>query len=292
MELFIGSGVAIVTPLNDHGIDFEALKGLIEWHILNNTDAIIVSGTTGEAATLSDEEKKSLYEFTVKTVAGRVPVIAGTGSNDTKKAIQLSVMAEKAGVQGLLVVSPYYNKGTAKGMIAHFEAIANAVSTPIIIYNVPSRTTVNLTPSTIKALSAHKNIVGIKEASADISQIAELASLLPEDFALYAGNDDHIVPILSLGGKGVISTVANILPKETHDLVKAYMSGDLKLAREIQFRINPLVRTLFIETNPIPVKTALNLMGMNAGLLRLPLTEMDEGHKEQLISILNAYHLL
>ncbi|GAU77160.1 4-hydroxy-tetrahydrodipicolinate synthase [Fusibacter sp. 3D3] len=292
MELFIGSGVAIITPLNGQGIDFEAFKRLIEWHIQNNTDAIIVTGTTGEAATLSDDEKKALYEFTVKTVAGRVPVIAGTGSNNTQKAIQLSIMAEKTGVQGLLVVSPYYNKGTAKGMIAHFEAIADAVNIPIIVYNVPSRTTVNLAPSTIKALSAHQNIVGIKEASADISQITELASLLPENFALYAGNDDHIVPILSLGGKGVISTVANILPRETHDLVMAYMSGDLKRALEIQFKINPLVRSLFIETNPIPVKAALNLMGMNAGLLRLPLTEIEEEHKKHLISILNTYHLL
>ncbi len=292
MELFIGSGVAIITPLNAQGIDFGALERLIEWHIQNNTDAIIVSGTTGEAATLSDDEKKSLYEFTVKTVAGRVPVIAGTGSNNTQKAIELSSMAEEIGVQGLLIVSPYYNKGTAKGMIAHFEAIADAVNIPIIVYNVPSRTTVNLTPSTIKVLSTHKNIVGVKEASANISQITELASIIPEDFALYAGNDDHIVPILSLGGKGVISTVANILPKETHDLVMAYMSGDTKRALEIQFKINPLVRSLFIETNPIPVKAALNLMGMNAGLLRLPLTEIEEEHKKQLTSILNTYHLL
>ncbi len=292
MEVFIGSGVAIVTPLNDQGIDFEAFETLIEWHIQNHTDAIIVSGTTGEAATLTDDEKKSIFEFAVKTAKGRVPIIAGTGTNNTQKAIELSIMAETAGVQALLVVTPYYNKGTAKGMIAHFNAIADAVNLPIIVYNVPSRTAVNLLPDTVRILASHKNIVGIKEASADITQITELARVIPKDFALYAGNDDHILPLLSLGAKGVVSTVANVLPKETHDLVAAYMAGDIEKARALQFKINPLVKHLFVETNPIPVKAALNLMGMNAGLLRLPLTPIESEHEDQLKTILKTYHLI
>lgn len=292
MNLFKGSAVAMVTPLNQEGIDLDALDDLIDWQIENNTDAIVISGTTGECATLSYEEKKELFEHTVKKVAGRCSVIAGTGTNDTSKAIMLSQLAEASGADALLVVTPYYNKGTQKGMIAHFTAIADAVKTPIILYNVPSRTGINLLPKTVLTLSNHPNIVGIKEASADISQMMELFRILPDDFLIYSGNDDHIVPMLSLGGAGVISTVANVLPKETHDLVNAFLKGDLKEALKIQFYINPLVQQLFIETNPIPVKTALGLMGKKVGHLRLPLTDMEDEHLQTLTQALKDYALI
>ncbi|MCD6435608.1 MAG: 4-hydroxy-tetrahydrodipicolinate synthase [Clostridiales bacterium] len=280
MSLFKGSGVAIITPFNDDlSINYNKYIELVHFHMENNTDAIIVSGTTGEAPTISDEEKFKLFEITVKEVAGTIPVIAGTGSNDTKHAILLSKKAEEIGVDGLLLVTPYYNKSTQEGLVSHFTAIANEVNIPCILYNVPSRTGVNILPSTVLKLSKHKNITAVKEASGDISQIVKIASLIPDDFYLYSGNDDHVVPLLSLGGHGVISVVANILPKETHDMVMAFLNGDVKEAARLQLLSKSLIDSLFMEVNPIPVKTALNLMGMNVGSFRLPLINMSEAGK-------------
>ncbi len=279
MALFTGSGVAIVTPFNeDLSVNYDQFVKLIQFQLENSTDALIVSGTTGESPTITDEEKLKLFELAVKTVNGRIPVIAGTGSNYTQHAIELSQKAEALGVDGLLLVSPYYNKSTQAGLIAHFTAIADAVDIPCILYNVPGRTGVNILPQTVLALSSHPNICAVKEASGNISQIVEVASLIPEDFYLYSGNDDQIVPLLSVGGKGVISVIANIMPKEVHDMVMSYLEGDVKTAMNLQLQTKALTDTLFSEVNPIPVKTACNIMGMNAGPFRLPLIEMtDEG---------------
>ncbi|SHH23422.1 4-hydroxy-tetrahydrodipicolinate synthase [Caloranaerobacter azorensis DSM 13643] len=291
MALFTGSGVALVTPYKNGQIDFDKLGELIEWHIDNNTDAIIICGTTGEASTMTDEEKKQTIKFTVEKVNKRIPVIAGTGSNNTKHAIELSVYAESIGADGLLIVTPYYNKTTQKGLIEHYLAIANEVNIPIIVYNVPGRTGLNIKPNTVAKLSEHPNIKAIKEASGNISQVAEIARLCPEDFYIYSGNDDMVVPLLSLGGKGVISVVANILPKDTHNMVMYYLNGDIDNARKIQLKMKGLIDALFIETNPIPIKTAMNLLGMDVGELRLPLTTMSEDNLQRLIREMEDYGL-
>ncbi|RKD32436.1 4-hydroxy-tetrahydrodipicolinate synthase [Thermohalobacter berrensis] len=291
MTLFKGSGVAIVTPFKEKGIDYDKLGELIEWHIEEGTDAIIICGTTGEASTMTDEEQKETIKFAVEKVNKRIPVIAGTGSNDTHHAIELSKFAEEVGADGLLVVTPYYNKTTQKGLIEHYTAIADSVNIPVIVYNVPGRTGVNVQPKTLAKLSKHPNIKAVKEASGDISQVAEIARLCPDDFYIYSGNDDMVVPLLSLGGVGVISVVANILPKDTHDMVVSYLNGNINKAKELQLNMKGLIDALFIETNPIPIKTAMNLLGMNVGKLRLPLTDMVEENLEVLKDELKKYGL-
>ena len=284
MAIFKGAGVAIVTPMTADGeVNYEVLGEMLEAQIAGGTDAIIICGTTGESATLSEEEHSAVIRYAIKKVNKRIPVIAGTGSNCTATAIKLSKEAEKDGADGLLLVTPYYNKATQKGLIAHYTAIAKAVSLPIILYNVPSRTGCNLQPETIAALVKNvKNIVGVKEASANISQIAKVKLLCGDDIDLYSGNDDQVVPILSLGGIGVISVLSNVAPKETHNMVMDYLNGDVDKARQMQLKAIPLIDALFSEVNPIPVKKALNLMGWEAGPLRAPLTEMEASHAEVL----------
>lgn len=280
--LFKGSGVALVTPFNETGVDFNKLGELIEYHIENKTDALIVCGTTGESTTMSDEEQFAVIDFTVKKVNKRIPVIAGTGSNDTMHSVYLSKEAEKLGVDGLLVITPYYNKTNQRGLKLHFETIASSTKLPIILYNVPGRTGVNIKPSVIAELAEIKNIVAVKEASGDLAQVAEIARLVPEGFAIYSGNDDSILPLLSLGGVGVISVVANICPKETHDLVEKFLNGDVEGSRKLQLGMKSLIDKLFIEVNPIPVKTAMNLLGFEVGDLRLPLAPMEESNLKTL----------
>ena len=293
MGLFKGSGVAIVTPFTkENKVDFATLGELLEFHVANKTDAIIICGTTGESATLNDKEHKDTIEYAVKQIDGRIPVIAGTGSNDTSYAIEMSQYAEKVGADGLLVVTPYYNKATDLGLIKHFTAIADSVKIPIILYNVPGRTGVNMKASIVAELSKHKNIQGVKEASGDLGLATEIARLCPEDFAIYSGNDDIVVPTLSIGGCGVISVLANILPFETHDMVMSYLNGDTKKARDLQLKMKPLIDSLFIEPNPIPVKTAMNLLGKEVGPLRLPLCEMSEGNLKTLTGSMADYGLL
>lgn len=287
---FTGSGVAIVTPFNENGIDFEKLGKLIDIQIANKTDAIVVVGTTGEASTMPDPEHLSAIEYTVKKVAGRVPVIAGTGSNDTKHAIALTKGAEDLGADGILSVTPYYNKANKQGVINHFKAIAEAVNIPIILYNVPSRTGMNFSIDVLKELAKIENIVALKEASGNISYTAQVAAEVPELY-LYSGNDDMIVPIMSLGGKGVISVVANILPEETHNICELYEKGDVAASRKLQLDLLELINTLFIEVNPVPVKTAMNILGYNVGNLRLPLGEMDEGNYNKLSDVLKKYNV-
>ncbi len=284
MAIFKGAGVAIVTPMLPNGdINYDKLAELIEFQISNSTDAIIICGTTGESSTLSHEEHMAAIKFTIERVAKRVPVIAGTGSNDTNTAILMSKEAESYGADALLIVTPYYNKATQKGLIAHYTAISDAVSTPIIMYNVPSRTGCNIQPATAVALARNtKNVVGIKEASGDITQIAKLMALADGCIELYSGNDDQVVPIMSLGGNGVISVLSNVAPKETHDMVMKYLEGDVKGSCEIQLKAMDLVGALFCEVNPIPVKTALNLMGMEVGPLRLPMSPMEPANEEKL----------
>ncbi|MFY9213300.1 MAG: 4-hydroxy-tetrahydrodipicolinate synthase [Tissierellaceae bacterium] len=274
MTIFKGSGVAIVTPFNEDGtINYEELARLLEFQIENQTDAIIIAGTTGEASTLTDEEQLALIDFTVKKVDGRIPVIAGTGSNDTRHGISLSVEASKLGVDGLLMVTPYYNKCTQGGLIKHFTAMAEKVDVPIILYSVPGRTQVNIEPETVYELSKVDNIVGLKDATGDLAYAVEVMRLCGPDFALYSGNDDIIVPILSVGGVGVISVLANVVPKETHDMVDFYLQGRVKESAALQLKYKPLIDALFAEVNPIPVKKALELMDYKVGSLRLPLTE-------------------
>lgn len=292
MALFKGSGVAIVTPFTKDGINFDKLGELLEWHISNGTDAIIICGTTGEASTMTDEEKKAAFSYTVKKVAKRIPVIAGTGSNCTLHSIELSKYAESVGCDGLLCVTPYYNKTTQKGLIEHYTAIADSVNIPIIIYNVPGRTGLNILPDTLKQLSAHKNIAGVKEASGNISQVVEIGRFCGENFAMYSGNDDQVVPLLSVGGIGVISVVANIAPREMHDMVINYLDGNVKQAMELQLKIKPLNDALFCEVNPIPIKTAMNLIGHGVGELRLPLTSMTDKNLDYLKRELSSYGLL
>lgn len=288
---FTGSGVAIVTPFDGDKTNYDALGELIEWNISGGTDAIIICGTTGEASTMPDSEHLAAIEYTVKKVAGRIPVIAGTGSNETRHAVELSKKAEELGVDGLLQVTPYYNKTTQKGLIAHFGAIADAVNIPIILYNVPSRTGVNISIPVLKELAKRDNIVAIKEASGNISYTAQVAAEVPELY-IYSGNDDMIVPVMSLGGKGVISVLANVMPKETHEMCQAYFDGDCKKATQMQLDLLDLVNALFIEVNPIPVKTALNLMGKNAGNLRLPLVDMADDTLAKLKAVMTKHGLI
>lgn len=294
MSVFRGAGVAIVTPMKANGeVNYEKFADLIEFQIENGTDAIIVCGTTGEASTLSHEEHLDVIKYCTEKVAGRVPVIAGTGSNSTETAVYLSTEAEKYGVDGLLLVSPYYNKATQNGLYTHFKTVADAVKLPIILYNVPSRTGCNILPDTIVRLVTEvENIVGVKEASGNISQIARLAAKAGGKVDIYSGNDDQIVPILSLGGIGVISVLSNIAPRQTHDICEKYFAGDVKGSMELQLRAMDLCDALFCEVNPIPVKKALNLMGMEAGGLRLPLTEMEEANAKKLEKAMSDFGLL
>ncbi len=277
MSLFTGSGVALITPFHQDGsVNYEKLQELVEFHIKNETDAIIVAGTTGEASTLPDAEHVEVVRKTVEFANKRIPVIGGSGSNDTSYAIELSKKLEACGVDGLLVVTPYYNRSNNSGYIKHYEAIANAVNVPIILYNVPGRTGVKLPLEVLKSLSEHKNIIGIKEASGDMTYVSDIARICGPDFDIYSGNDDIIVPTMSIGGIGVISVLANVLPKETHDMCQFYLDGKVKESRDLQLKYNGFVHSLFTETNPIPVKKAMNLLNMNVGPLRMPLDELSE----------------
>ena len=292
MIIFKGSGVALVTPFTTDGVNYKELDNILEFHLQSSTDAMIACGTTGEAATMTDDEKNSVIEHTVKKINGKIPVIAGTGSNNTKHTVEMSKEAQRLGADALLVITPYYNKTTQKGLIKHFTKIADSVDIPIIIYNVPSRTGLNILPQTLAELKKHPNIVGVKEASGNMSQIAEVSRLCVDDnFTIYSGNDDQVVPIMALGGLGVISVTANILPKEVHNMTAAFLEGDVKRSRDLQLKLNPLNKAMFMEVNPIPIKTAMNLMGMNAGPLRLPLTDMEPSNLDALKSKLTEYGL-
>ena len=290
--IFTGAAVAIVTPFNEEGINFEELKKLIDFNIENGTDAIVIAGTTGESATMSDEEHRAAIKFTVEYVNKRIPVIAGTGSNDTLYAVELSKYAEEVGADGLLIVTPYYNKTTQSGLVKHYNYIADRVNLPMILYNVPSRTGVNILPKTCLELSKHKNIVAVKEASGNLSQIAEIKALCGDELTIYSGNDDQIVPILSLGGKGVISVLSNVAPKEAHDICQLFFDGKAEESAKLQIEYLNLINALFIEVNPIPVKTALGLMGFNVGHLRMPLFPMEECNLEVLKKEMKAKNLL
>ena len=294
MSVFIGAGVAIVTPFYEDGsVNYEAFGRLIDMQIEEGTDSIIVCGTTGEASTLTHEEHIECIRFVVEKVNKRVPVIAGTGSNCTETAIYLSREAEKYGADGVLLVSPYYNKATQGGLKKHFTAIAASIKIPVILYNVPSRTGCNILPETVVAIAEEaENVVAIKEASGNISQVAKLAQLSNGNIDIYSGNDDQIVPILSLGGKGVISVLSNVAPKQTHDIVAKYLEGNVQESLEIQLKALPLINALFSEVNPIPVKAAMNLMGKNVGGLRMPLTEMEDGNREKLAGAMREYGIL
>lgn len=289
--LFEGCGTAIATPFTEDGVNFEEFRKLLEFQIKNEVDAIIVCGTTGEAATMTVEERKETMKFAIDIIAKRTKVIIGTGSNNTKDAIEMSKYAEKIGADGLLIVTPYYNKTTQKGLIAHYTAIANAVEVPIIMYNVPGRTGVNILPETCLELSKVKNIVAIKEASGNLSQVAKTASLCRDNLTIYSGNDDQIVPILSLGGKGVISVLSNIMPKYTHDMVRSYLDGNVKEATRMQLDVIDLINALFIEVNPIPVKYALNMMGYDFGSPRLPLIELADSNKKLMEEVMKKHQL-
>ena len=290
--VFEGVATAIITPLNEQGIDYESFGRLIDWQIESGVDAIVAVGTTGEGSTLTDEEHKDALRFCVDRVAGRVPVIAGTGSNDTAYAISLTRFACEIGADAMLLVTPYYNKATQRGLIESFRAIADASDKPCILYNVPSRTGCNLTPASAAILAEHPNIVGIKEASGNISQIAELASLVGDKMDIYSGNDDQIVPILSLGGKGVISVLSNIMPRETSDICRLFFEGRIAESRELQLRLLPLVNALFCEVNPIPVKAACAAMGYGENYLRLPLTTMDPANEAKLLDLMRRENLI
>ncbi|MBQ1875474.1 MAG: 4-hydroxy-tetrahydrodipicolinate synthase [Selenomonas sp.] len=290
--IFTGAAVAIITPFTENGINYEEFGRVIEDQIKGGTDAIVVAGTSGEAATMSDEEHKAAIRFVVDQVRGRIPVIAGTGSNDTAYAIQLSQYAESVGVDGLLVVTPYYNKCTQKGLIAHYKAIADAVHTPIILYDVPSRTGVGIQIPTYVELAKHPNIVAVKEANGDLSKILRLRAAVGDELVLYSGNDDQIVPILSLGGKGVISVLSNVAPSDTHKMCQSYFDGDVETAAKLQIAYTDLIDALFCEVNPIPVKVAMRKLGYAAGPLRAPLSEMEPAHEQQLEAALHNHGLL
>ncbi|NBJ94907.1 4-hydroxy-tetrahydrodipicolinate synthase [Parablautia muri] len=294
MAIFTGAGVAIVTPFKANGeVNYEKFAGLIEDQIAGGTDAIIVCGTTGESSTLTHEEHLDVIKYCVEKVAGRIPVVAGTGSNCTETAVYLSTEAEKYGVDGLLLVSPYYNKATQNGLYRHYKTIADSVKIPCILYNVPSRTGCNIAPETVVRLCTDvENIVGVKEASGNISQIVKLMALADGKVDLYSGNDDQIVPILALGGKGVISVLSNVAPKQTHDICARFFGGDVAGSCQEQLRVIPLCNALFCEVNPIPVKKALNLMGKEAGTLRMPLTEMEEENAAKLEKAMKDYGIL
>lgn len=288
--LFTGSAVAIVTPFNETGVNYPALEKLIEFQIEGGSDAIVICGTTGEASTMPDPEHIEVIEFAVKKVNKRVPVIAGTGSNDTRHAIELSKAAETVGADALLSVTPYYNKATQKGLYEHFKMVANQVTVPIILYNVPGRTNLNINVDTMKALSEVENIVGVKECN--LGQVGDVINACGEDFTVYSGDDNMVLPVLSFGGKGVISVMANIIPRDTHDMVAKFLGGDLAGATQLQLRTLPLIKALFCEVNPIPIKAAVNLLGFQAGPCRMPLTEPSEEHLQLLRSEMAAYGLL
>ena len=293
MSIFTGAGVALVTPMNaDGSVNFEKMKELIEFQIANDTDALIICGTTGEATTISDEDQIECVRFAKEVAAGRVPVIAGAGSNDTAHCIELAQTCEKAGADGVLLVTPYYNKATQKGLILHYTAVAESINIPIILYNVPGRTGCNLAPKTVAELAKVKNIVAVKEASGNLSQVAEIAALVGPDFDIYSGNDDQILPVLSLGGKGVISVLSNVAPKQTHDMVAKFFEGDIQGSIKLQLDAIELIGALFCEVNPIPVKTALNLMGYEVGACKLPLCEMEPKNLETLKTAMKNYGLI
>ena len=290
--IFKGCGTAIVTPFTESGVNFEEFKRLIEFQIANKIDSIIVCGTTGESSTMSLDERKETIKFAVDTVAGRVPIIAGTGGNCTSQVIEFTKWAESIGVDGALIVTPYYNKTTQDGLVAHYKAIAESTNLPIILYSVPSRTGVNIAPQTCKKLSEVQNIVAIKEASGNLSQIAEIKNLCKDELQIYSGNDDQITPILSVGGIGVISVLSNIAPEYTHNIVKDFENGNVSSAINAQLKAIPLIKALFCEVNPIPVKAALNMLGYNVGIPRLPLIEMSDSGKEKMKTELINFGLL
>jgi 4-hydroxy-tetrahydrodipicolinate synthase len=294
MALFEGAGVALVTPFKENGeVNYEKLEEIVEEQIAGGTDAIIACGTTGEASTMTHEEHLDVIEYICRVTKKRIPVVAGTGSNCTETAVYLSAEAEKRGADGLLLVSPYYNKATQKGLMAHFTAVADAVKIPVILYNIPGRTGVTIKPETIAALCRDvDNIVGVKEASGNFSAIATLMSLSDGKVDLYSGNDDQIVPLLSLGGKGVISVLSNVAPRQTHDICASYFAGDVKTSAALQLKAIPLITELFSEVNPIPVKAAMNMMGKGVGPLRMPLTEMEPQNQEKLKNAMTAYGIL
>lgn len=288
--LFTGSCVALVTPFTDDGVNFEKLESLIEWQIKEGTDAILICGTTGEASTMPDEEHMAVIKFAVEKIAGRVHVMAGAGSNDTRHAIELSKYCEEVGADSLLTVTPYYNKTSQEGLYQHFKRIAESINIPVVLYNVPSRTNLNIAPMTIKRLSAIDNIVAVKECN--LLQATEVAYLCGDDIILYSGEDGNIVPLMALGGKGVISVMANIIPADTNRIVKTFLDGDLEISRQLQIKTVPLEKALFCDVNPIPVKTAMNLMGMDVGPCRLPLVDMNEQGLACLKKALHEYGLI
>lgn len=291
--IFTGAGVAIITPFTAEGkVNEKVLAEIIEYQISHSTDAIVICGTTGESATLDHNEHTQAIKVAVDVTAGRIPVIAGTGSNDTAYALKLSNDAEKLGVDGLLMVTPYYNKASQEGLIKHFNYVADRVSTPIILYNVPSRTGCEIKPETYAELAKNKMIYGAKEATGNLSSIAKTISLVPEDFAIYSGNDDQITPIMSLGGKGVISVLSNILPQVAHDIAQTALDGDFKKSAELQLKYLELCNAMFMDVNPIPVKVAMRLMGIDVGPLRLPLCDMTPANTEKLKSVLQKYELI
>ena len=290
--IFEGCGTAIATPFTDDGINFEEFKKILENQIANGIDGIVVCGTTGESSTMTKEERKEIIKFTVDVVGGRTKVIAGTGSNNTKEAIEMSKYAESTGVDGVLVVTPYYNKTTQSGLVKHYTEIANAITIPVILYNVPSRTGVNILPETCLELSKIENIVAIKEASGNISQVAKIASLCQDNLTIYSGNDDQIIPVLSLGGKGVISVLSNVMPKYAHEMVRKYLDGQVAEACKMQLDVIDLIDSLFSEVNPIPVKYVLNLMGYNYGKPRLPLIELSDENKEKMKKVMKKHGLI
>lgn len=293
MSIFKGAGVAIITPFHEDGsINYDKLDELIDYHCGNGTDSIIICGTTGESSTLTEEEHMECIKFTIERTKKRIPVIAGTGSNCTRTAIEMSKDAANAGADGLLLVTPYYNKATQAGLVAHYKAIAADAKAPIILYSVKSRTGMNIEPATVAQLvSEVENIVAVKEASGDISQVAKIMQMTDENVDLYSGNDDQIVPLLSLGGKGVISVLSNIAPRETHDICEKFFAGDLEGSRALQLKALPLIQQLFCEVNPIPVKKAANLMGMQVGGVRMPLTEMTEANAANLAKAMADFGL-
>lgn len=292
MSIFKGSGVALITPFKDGKVDFETLSSLLDWHVEQGTDAIVVCGTSGEASTLKDDEHLETIDYTIKKINGRIPVIAGVGSNFTDHAIQFSQEAERMGADALLHVTPYYNKATKKGLVLHYTAIAESTKLPIILYSVPSRTGVNITPDVCAELAKIDNIVAVKEASGNIAQVAEIARVAPDDFEIYSGNDDMIIPLMSLGGSGVISVLANVAPKDTHDMVMHYLNGEVKEACKMQLDMKALIDALFIEVNPIPAKAGLWLMGKCEYEYKLPLCQMEEKNLEVLKNAMKDYGLI
>lgn len=292
-SIFTGAGVALITPMNGDGsVNFSKLKELVEWQIENKTDAIIACGTTGESATLEDDEHKKVIEEVVKQTRNRIPVIAGTGSNNTKYAIELSKEAQNLKADGVLVVTPYYNKASQEGLIKHYEAIANNIDIPVIVYDVPSRTGCKIELKTFKQLSKHKNIVAVKAASGDISKITKLSAECKDSLSIFSGNDDQITSIMSIGGIGVISVLSNILPKQTHDICQFCLDGDFRQSAKLQLELLDLINALFIDVNPIPVKEAMNLMGFNVGPCRMPLCNLNEGKLEILKQTLKKHNLI